>query len=166
LLLYFAAVLPTVGYTPTPEHLKGKCVGAGREPVGSIRFTIALATPRGFKSVLSSTGSAIEHWQCYRALAVLAFGRRRHRRLLGWIATWSEPGPTLVIGAIEEEPFDIWPVAQLLGCAHAEQEGAETLTPLLRRKTLIGSGSEECPTCAPNQRPSPAAGDGHWSRDI
>ena len=104
--------------------------------------------------MLSSTGSAIEHWQCYRALAVLAFGRRRHRRLLGWIATWSEPGPTLVIGAIEEEPFDIWPVAQLLGCAHAEQEGAETLTPLLRRKTLIGSGSEECPTCAPNQRRS------------
>src|SRR5215207_8143856 len=29
-----------------------------------------------------------------------------------------------------------------------------TLTPLLRRKTLIGSGSEECPTCAPNQRRS------------
>jgi hypothetical protein len=28
------------------------------------------------------------------------------------------------------------------------------LTPLLRRKTLIGSGSEECPTCAPNQRRS------------
>jgi hypothetical protein len=38
---------------------------------------------------------------------------------LGWIATWSEPGPALVIGAIEEEPFAIWPVAQLLGCAHA-----------------------------------------------
>ena len=73
---------------------------------------------------------------------------------MGWIATWSEPGPALVIGAIEEEPFDIWPVAQPLGCAHAEQEGDETLTPLLRRKTLIGSGSEECPTCAPNQRRS------------
>jgi hypothetical protein len=42
-----------------------------------------------------------------------------------------------------------------------------TLTPLLRRNILIGSGSEECPTCAPNQsRSTPAAGDGHWSRDI
>jgi hypothetical protein len=38
---------------------------------------------------------------------------------LGWIATWSEPRPALVIGAIEEEPFAIWPVAQLLGWAHA-----------------------------------------------
>src|SRR4030095_8846451 len=92
---------------------------------------------------------AIEHWQSSRSVGG-GIGDCFLR--LGWIATWSEPGPALVIGAIEEEPFDIWPVAQLLGCAHAEQEGAEILTPLVRRKTLIGSGSEECPTCAPNQR--------------
>ncbi|HEU4908812.1 MAG TPA: hypothetical protein VFT17_08110, partial [Propionibacteriaceae bacterium] len=62
--------------------------------------------------------SAIEHWQSSRSVAG-GIGDCFLR--LGWIATWSEPGPALVIGAIEEEPFDIWPVAQLLGCAHAEQ---------------------------------------------
>jgi hypothetical protein len=48
---------------------QGKCVGAGREAAGSIMFTIPW--PR-------REGSSL----CYRALAVLAFGRRRHRRLL------------------------------------------------------------------------------------
>src|SRR5512132_1592596 len=93
----------------------------------------------------------------YRALAVLAFDRRRHWRLLppfgldcdverAWYGARHRRNRGGAIRHLASR--------SAAGCAHAEQEGAETLTPLLRRKTLIGSGSEECPTCAPNQRRS------------
>ena len=113
-----AAVLrcctPDVGYIPTPEHLKGKCVGAGRERGWIHHVHDCLGHAERVQVC------AIEHGQSSRSVGG-GIGDCFLR--LGWIATWSEPGPALVIGAIEEEPFDIWPVAQLLGCAHAEQEG-------------------------------------------
>jgi hypothetical protein len=42
-----------------------------------------------------------------------------------------------------------------------------TLTPLLRRKTLIGKRVRGVPNLRPEPEAfNPAAGDGHWSRDI
>ena len=50
-------------------------------------FTIALATPRVVQVC------AIEHWQSSRSVG----GGIVDCFLLGWIATWSEPDPALVI---------------------------------------------------------------------
>ena len=74
---------------------------------------------------------AIEHRQTKRPVEG-SIGDRVLR--LGWIATWIEPGPALVIGTIEEEPFALWPIDQLLRAAHAEQDDVD-------RPDLVNDGS-------------------------
>jgi hypothetical protein len=64
---------------------------------------------------------------------------------LGWITTRSEPCPALAIGTIEEEPFAIWPIAQLLRSAHAEQDDIE-------RPDLVNDGSYQMLVASPGLR--------------